>query len=71
MTKHSEHKPFSFFEALNGGEILHWTGIPCFISRWISLDPAIVEITAFDGEIFEKINYDSLEPMDPQEMYFV
>jgi hypothetical protein len=71
MTKHLEQKPFNFFEALNGGEMLHWTGTPCFISRWISLDPAIVEITTFDGEIIDKVNFGSLEPMDPQDMYFV
>ena len=51
--------------------MLHWTGTPCFISRWISLDPAIVEITTFDGEVIDKVNFGSLEPMDPQDMYFV
>ena len=73
MTKHLEQKPFNLFEALNaeGAEMLHWTGTPCFISRWISLDPAIVEITTYDGEIIDKVNFGSLEPMDPQDMYFI
>ena len=73
MTKHLKPKPqpFNFFEALNGQEMLHWTGTPCFISRWISSDPDLVEITTFDGEVIDRISFGALESMDPEDMNFL
>ncbi len=64
-------KPFNFFEALNGQEMLHWTGTPCFISRWISSDPDVVEITTYDGEVIDNVRFGSLESMDPEDMLFI
>lgn len=64
-------KPFDFFTALNGRELMHWTGIPCFISKEDKKDPVHVEITTWDGRIFSQINVKELFSMAPEEMNFV
>ena len=63
-------KKFDFFSALNGREIMHWLGTPCFISKEEKKDPSKVQITTWDGRIFQHIQASELQPMEPSDMHF-
>ena len=70
LTPRQKSKPFNFTEALNGREIMHWLGTPCFISKYGRKNPNLVEITTWDGQIVHRVNFGALEPMNPEDINF-
>lgn len=63
---------FNFFEALNGREILHWLGTPCFISDYYQgKNLNLVQITTYDGRVYDDVPEKDLESMKPEDMWFV
>lgn len=60
---------FNFFESLNGRELFHWLGTPCFISNYYEkMDKNLVQITTYDGKKYDNISENDLESMDPEDM---
>ena len=59
---------FDFFKELNGREMLHWIGTPCFIQEISKMCRDRVTIVTYDGQIFHEIKSDDLESVDPAEM---
>lgn len=63
---------FNFFESLNGRELFHWLGTPCFISDYYQRKNLnLVQITTYDGRVYDDIPENDLESMKPEEMGFV
>ena len=72
--KNSASKPetqFDFFKELNGRELMHWLGTPCFVKEKSKVFNNQVTIITYDGMIFHKISLKDLETMDPKEMPFI
>lgn len=62
---------FNFFESLNGRELFHWSGTPCFISNYYNYKNSnMVQITTYDGKVYDDILENDLESMDPADMDF-
>lgn len=61
-------KPFDFFEELNGREMMHWIGTPCFIKEISKLCKDRVTIVTYDGMVYHEIKSDDLESVDPGDM---
>jgi hypothetical protein len=59
---------FDFFKELNGREMLHWIGTPCFIQEISKICDNRVTIVTIDGQVYHEIKSDDLESMDPAEM---
>lgn len=60
---------FNFFEALDGRELFHWLGTPCFISNYYNHgNKNLVQITAFDGKIYDDVSENDLQSMSPEDM---
>ena len=60
---------FNFFESLNGREIFHWLGTPCFISNYYeNLNGPLVQITSYDGKVYDDVPEKDLESMSPEEL---
>jgi hypothetical protein len=69
--KKSASKPetqFDFFKELNGRELLHWLGTPCFVKEKSKVFNSQVTIVTYDGLVFHKIALKDLETMDPVDM---
>ncbi len=66
-TKQTE-TPFDFFKELNGRELMHWLGTPCFIKENSKVFENQVTIITYDGLVFHRINLGDLETMDPVDM---
>jgi hypothetical protein len=62
---------FNFFEELNGRELMHWLGTPCFVKEKSKVFNSQVTIVTFDGLIFHRIDLKDLETMNPSDMTFV
>jgi len=63
--------PFDFFTALNGREIFHWLGTPCFISDYYNhTNSNLVQVTTYDGQVYDDIYQGDLEPMGPEDLNF-
>jgi hypothetical protein len=63
--------PFNFFESLNGRELFHWSGIPCFISSYYDFKNSnMVQIVTYDGKVYDDIPETDLESMSPEDMNF-
>jgi|LauGreDrversion4_2_1035121.scaffolds.fasta_scaffold2657648_1 hypothetical protein len=72
--KNSASKPetqFDFFKELNGRELMHWLGTPCFVKEKSKVFNNQVTIITYDGMIFHKISLKDLETMDPSDMPFI
>ena len=59
---------FDFFKELNGREMMHWIGTPCFIQEISKMCDDRVTIVTIDGQVYHEIKSDDLESMDPDEM---
>ena len=70
VTPKSE-QPFDFFKELNGREMMHWLGTPCFVKEKSRIFKNQVTIVTFDGLVFHKISLKDLETMNPSDMTFV
>jgi hypothetical protein len=64
----TKYSSFDFFKELNGREMLHWIGTPCFIQEISKMCRDRVTIVTYDGQIFHEIKSDDLESVDPAEM---
>lgn len=62
---------FDFWKELNGRELMHWLGTPCFIKERSRIFRNKVTIITFDGLIFHRISLKDLETMDPVDMAFI
>ena len=62
---------FDFFKELNGREMMHWLGTPCFVKERSKIFKNLVTIVTFDGLVFHRISIKDLEPMDPVDMAFI
>lgn len=62
---------FDFFKELNGRELMHWLGTPCFVKEKSKVFNNQVTIITYDGMIFHKISLKDLETMDPIDMPFI
>jgi len=68
MKQFTKQTPFDFFKELNGRELMHWLGTPCFIKETSKVFKNQVTIVTFDGLVFHKISSKELESMDPSDM---
>lgn len=64
----NQTKTFNFFEELNGREIMHWIGTPCFIQEISKICDKKVTIVTIDGYVYYEIKSDDLESMDPGDL---
>lgn len=62
---------FDFFKEINGREMMHWLGTPCFIKSRSMICKSKVTIVTFDGLVFHRIDIKDLETMDPVDMAFI
>jgi len=62
---------FDFFKELNGRELMHWLGTPCFVKEKSKVFNNQVTIITYDGLVFHKISLKDLETMDPIDMPFI
>ena len=60
--------PFDFFKELNGREMMHWIGTPCFIKEISKICDDRVTIVTYDGLVYDEIKSDDLESVDPGDM---
>ncbi len=61
--------PFNFFESLDGRELFHWLGTPCFISDYYQKEnDNLVQITSYDGRVYDDVPEKDLESMSPEDM---
>ena len=70
-TKPRVEPQFDFFKELNGRELMHWLGTPCFVKERSKIFRNKVTIVTYDGLVFHKINVKDLENMDPVDMAFI
>lgn len=70
-TKSQPEVPFDFWKELNGRELMHWLGTPCFIREKSKIFCNRVTIVTFDGLVFHRISLKDLETMDPIDMAFI
>jgi hypothetical protein len=64
----NQTKPFDFFQELNGREIMHWIGTPCFVKERSKKDEDLVTIVTIDGYVYFEIKSADLESMDPGDL---
>jgi len=64
----TQTKPFDFFQELNGREIMHWIGTPCFVKEMSKIYKDRVTIVTIDGYVYYEIKSDDLESMDPGDL---
>jgi hypothetical protein len=62
---------FDFFKELNGRELMHWLGTPCFVKEKSKVFNNQVTIITYDGLVFHKVSLKDLETMDPVDMMFI
>ena len=62
---------FDFFKELNGRELMHWLGTPCFVKEKSRIFKNQVTIVTYDGLVFHKVSLKDLETMDPVDMAFI
>jgi hypothetical protein len=68
MKPQTTNHGFDFFKELNGREMMHWIGTPCFVKDVSKKDEDRVTIVTIDGYIYDEIRSNDLESMDPTEM---
>ena len=62
---------FDFFKELNGRELMHWLGTPCFVKERSKIFKNQVTIVTFDGLVFHRISVKDLYPMDLIDLAFI
>ena len=70
-TKPQPEVKFDFFKELNGRELMHWLGTPCFVKERSRVFRNRVTIVTYDGLVFHRISTKDLETMDPVDMAFI
>jgi hypothetical protein len=68
MKPQTTNHGFDFFKELNGREMMHWIGTPCFVKDVSKKDEDRVTIVTIDGYTYDEIRSNDLESMDPGEM---
>ena len=68
MKPQTTNPNFDFFRELNGREMMHWIGTPCFVKGVSKKDEDRVTIVTIDGYTYNEIRSNDLETMDPTEI---